>query len=170
MKIIVFWSLIWSINGKQAQPLCYVEVIMFTDFVYCACAVTSHHFITCTYFIGPCIRSNVQYYIDFVRPYGISTLVIQIYLYLFRWREIFECLNDFKTQAGPFAKKCNFGPSGWESNPRPCQSSAMLYWLSYRGRCWEHGHEFSIYYGGTADEMKSLFNGILWHLHSTANI
>ena len=32
-----------------------------------------------------------------------------------------------------------------------CQSSAMLYQVSYGGRCREHGHEFSIYNGINAD-------------------
>ena len=36
-------------------------------------------------------------------------------------------------------------PSGWESNPRPRESSAMLCQLSYGGRCRDHGHEFIIF-------------------------
>ena len=57
----------------------------------------------------------------------------------------FRVLGLFKTRTGPVAKKCNFQPSGWESNTRPRESSAMLCQLSYRGRCGEHGLEFSLY-------------------------
>ena len=41
--------------------------------------------------------------------------------------------STFKTQAGPVAKMQRW-PSGWESNPLPHESSAMLCQLSYGGR------------------------------------
>ena len=72
-------------------------------------------------------------------------------------------------QPGHVAKNEIFGPSDWESNPQPRESSAMLCKLSYGGRSREHGHKFNIYYGGNAGEMKGIINGILWHLHSTTN-
>ena len=46
----------------------------------------------------------------------------------------------------------------------------MLCQLSYGSRCQKHGHKFSIHCGDNADEVKGTFNGMLWHLHSTANI
>ena len=93
------------------------------------------------------------------------------YIYLsqqFWWRKISSArLLRFLRPSQDLWRKCNFWPSGLESTPRPRESSALLCQLSYRGRCRDHGHEFSIY--GVVKPIKwRVYSETLWHFHSTA--
>ena len=82
--------------------------------------------------------------------------------------ENLECLDILKIQPDLLRKMQLWAIRLGIEPARPRESSAMLCQLSYGGRCRKHGHEFSIYKGGNADEMKGIFDRTLCHLHSTA--
>ena len=84
-----------------------------------------------------------------------SSLPLTVKLIIFQGGKSWVC-RYFWDSTGTCCEKCNFGPSSWESNPWPPESSAMLCQLSYGGRYREHGHEFSIYNGVIREVVGSI--------------
>ena len=103
-------------------------------------------------FLSPQVTWNVQCltWCYTGRPYQVETPSTVLKLIIFEGGKS-RVSRYFWDPTGTCSEKCDIGPSGWESNPRPRKSCAMLCQLSYRGRCREQGHEFSIYSGGNAD-------------------